>query len=273
MSYKNDSELVIANRFSSASSAAKAQMWETYDRLRDLTVSGSGTGTGFETAGSWLYNAASLLAPSAFATVFGASETMNVSGTSYYSKSNTGTAYGVDSLYNYSGFPSGAASISSVYGLATGGASSVLGGWGSGLSGTATGYASSVGGLADITSAAAYGIGTGSGLGRIASNSVMPVASCISGFGGILTAISPYLGVYGAGTTILGNLMQGTSSAALAAYQNISGNITTNADTILSTKVRNIETVCKMLDTQGDIVKKMLKESMDSDKNAIQNLT
>ena len=100
----------------------------------------------------------------------------------------------------------------------------------------------------------------------------MPVASCISGFGGILTAISPYLGVYGAGTTVLGNLMQGTSSAALAAYQNITGNITANADTILSTKVRNIETVCKMLDTQGDIVKKMLKESIESNKNALQNL-
>ncbi|MBR1460955.1 hypothetical protein IJ596_04915, partial [bacterium] len=61
-------------------------------------------------------------------------------------------------------------------------------------------------------------------------------------------------------------------SAALAAYQNISGNITANADTILSTKVRNIETVCKMLDTQGDIVKKMLKESIESNKNALQNL-
>lgn len=276
MSYKNDSELVIANRFGDASSAAKAQLWETYDRLRDLTVSGSGTGTGFESAGNFLYNMASLLAPSAFATVFGASETMNIPGTAYYSKTNTGTAYGVDSLYNYSGFPNGAASINSVYGLATGGAANILGGWGSSLgrptSGVATGYASNVAGLTDIASVAAYGIGSGSGLGRIASNAVMPVASCISGFGGILTAISPYLGVYGAGTTVLGNLMQGTSSAALAAYQNITGNITANADTILSTKVRNIETVCKMLDTQGDIVKKMLKESIESNKNALQNL-
>ncbi len=270
MSYKNDSNLVIANRFSDASSAAKAQMWETYDRLRDLTVSGSGTGTGFESAGGLLYNIASLLAPSSFATVFGGSETMNIAGTSYYSKTNTGTSYGVDSLYNYSGFPSGAASINSIYGLATGGASSILNGWGS--DGCATGYASSVSGLADITSAAAYGIGTGSGLGKIASNIVMPFASCISGFGGILTAVSPYLGVYGAGTTVLGNLMQGTSSAALAAYQNISGNITNNADVILSTKVRNIETVCKMLDTQGDVAKKMLKEGIDSDSKAIQNL-
>lgn len=78
--------MVIANRFGDASGAAKAQLWETYDRLRDLTVSGSGTGTGFESAGGLLYNLASLLAPSSFATVFGGSETMNISGTSYYSK-------------------------------------------------------------------------------------------------------------------------------------------------------------------------------------------
>ena len=271
MSYKNDSNLVIANRFGDASSAAKAQLWETYDRLRDLTVSGSGTGTGFESAGGLLYNLASLLAPSSFATVFGGSETMNISGTSYYSKTNTNSAYGTDSLYNYSGFPSGAASIGSIYVLATGGASSILNGWGTNNV-NITGGASSIGGLADITSAAAYGIGTGSGLGKIASNVVMPFASCISGFGGILTAVSPYLGIYGAGTTVLGNLMQGTSSAALAAYQNISGNITNNADVILSTKVRNIETVCKMLDTQGDVAKKMLKEGIDSDSKAIQNL-
>ncbi len=270
MSYKNDSNLVIANRFGDASSAAKAQMWETYDRLRDLTVSGSGTGTGFEAAGNLLYNMASLLAPSSFATVFGGSETMNISGTSYYNKTNGGTSFGVDSLYNYSGFPSGAASINSIYGLATGGAASVLGGWGT--SGTPTGFASAAGGLVDVSSAAAYGIGTASGMGKISSNIVMPFASTISGFGGILTAISPYLGVYGAGTTVLGNLMQGTSSAALAAYQNITGNITANADVILSTKVRNIETVCKMLDTQGDVAKKMLKEGIDSDSKAIQNL-
>lgn len=275
MSYKYDSELVIANRLSTASGDAKAVLWETYDRLRDLTVSGSGTGSGFESAGNLLYNMASLLGPSSFATVFGASETMNVPGTSYHSKSNTGSAYGVDSLYNFSGFPNGAASISSVYGLATGGAAGILSGIGSrgySTSGVATGYASNVASIGDIASAAAYGLGTSSGLGRISSNIVMPFASCISGFGGILTAISPYLGVYGAGTTVLGNLMQGTTSAALAAYQNITGNITTNADVILSTKVRNIETVCKMLDTQGDIVKKMLKESMESSKNALQNL-
>ena len=272
MSYKNDSNLVIANRFSDASSAAKAQMWETYDRLRDLTVSGSGTGSGFESAGNLLYNMASLLAPSSFATVFGGSETMNISGTSYYNKTNAGSAFGLNSLYNYSGFPSGAASINSIYGLATGGAASVLNGWGTSMAGAPTGFASSAAGIVDVSSAAAYGIGTATGMGRISSNIVMPFASAISGFGGILTAISPYLGVYGAGTTVLGNLMQGTTSAALAAYQNITGNITANADVILSTKVRNIETVCKMLDTQGDVAKKMLKEGIESDSKAIQNL-
>jgi len=97
MAYKNDSYLVIANKFGSASSEAKAQLWETYDKLRDLTVSGSGQGTGFEQAGGFLYNLASLLSPSAFATVFGASEAMNIPGTSYASKFNGGSSYGIDS--------------------------------------------------------------------------------------------------------------------------------------------------------------------------------
>ncbi len=272
MSYKNDSNLVIANRFSDASSAAKAQMWETYDRLRDLTVSGSGTGSGFESAGNLLYNMASLLAPSSFATVFGGSETMNISGTSYYNKTNAGSAFGLNSLYNYSGFPSGAASINSIYGLATGGAASVLNGWGTTMAGTPTGFASSAAGIVDVSSAAAYGIGTATGMGRISSNIVMPFASAISGFGGILTAISPYLGVYGAGTTVLGNLMQGTTSAALSAYQSVSANVLSNADTILSQKVANIETVCKMLNTQSDVVRKMLKDDIESTSKEINDL-
>ena len=58
MSYRYDSELVIANRLSTASGDAKAVLWETYDRLRDLTVSGSGTGSGFESAGNLIYNMA-----------------------------------------------------------------------------------------------------------------------------------------------------------------------------------------------------------------------
>ncbi len=93
MSYKNDSYLVIANKFGSASGEAKAQLFETYDKLRDLTVSGSGMGTGFEATGGFLYRIASLLAPSSFATVFGASESMNVPGTSYASQLSGSSAY------------------------------------------------------------------------------------------------------------------------------------------------------------------------------------
>lgn len=275
MAYKNDSYLVIANKFGSASGDAKAMLFETYDKLRDLTVSGSGSGTGFEMAGSFLYRIASLMAPSAFANVFGASESMNIPGTAYNSSLPGGSAYGINSLYNYSGFPNGAAPISWGLGGYTTGGASAISGWGTSsnsLSGTATGYASSVGGIADIASAAAYGLGASNGYGWLGKNIVLPVAGMISGWGGIMQAAAPYLGQYGLPAIVMGNLMQGTSSAALAAYQNVTGNITANADVILSNKVRNIETVCKMLDTQGDVVKKMLKESIDGDSKAIQNL-
>ena len=100
MAYKNDSYLVIANKFGSASGDAKAMLWETYDKLRDLTVSGNGAGTGFGMAGSFLYRIASLMSPSSFANVFGSSETMNIPGTSYNSSLGGGSAYGIDSLYN-----------------------------------------------------------------------------------------------------------------------------------------------------------------------------
>jgi len=270
MSYKYDSYLVIANKFGSAGSDAKAQLFETYDKLRDLTVSGGGQGTGFEAAGGFLYNLASLLAPSSFATVFGASESMSIPGTSYFSNMTSGSSYGLNSLYNYSGFPGGAAPISwGLSGYSTGGAAGLTG-WGS-SQGTATGFASNLGGLADVASAAAYGAGGVSGFG-IGKNLVLPLASCISGWGGIMQAAAPYLGEFGLPAIVMANLMQGTSSAALAAYQNVTGNITANADAILSNKVRNIETVCKMLDTQGDVVKKMLKESIESDSKAVQNL-
>jgi len=269
MSYKNDSYLVIANKFSSAGSTAKAQLWETYDKLRDITVSGTGNGTGWEGTGGFLYNLATLFSPSNFATTFGSSEIMNVAGTSYYSPNSGGSAFGVDSLYNYSGFPGGAASIWNS-GYYTGGAASING-WGTNngyITGGASGIASSI---ANVASATSYGIGTASGYG-FAKNLVLPAAGLIAGWGGIMQSAAPYLGEYGLPALVIGNLMQGTSSAALGAYQRITGNVTTNADTILTNKVRNIETVCKMLDTQGDVVKKMLKDSIESDSKAVGNI-
>ena len=107
MSYKNDGYLVIANRFGSASSDAKVMLYETYDRLRDLSVSGSyGAGTGFESAGGFLYQLASLFAPSAFMTTLGGTTAMNIPGTSYWNQYNGGTG---STRGSYSSFYKGTA--------------------------------------------------------------------------------------------------------------------------------------------------------------------
>ena len=205
-------------------------------------------------------------------TTMGGTTAMNIPGTSYWSKYTGGTggltgtysSFGVNSLGNYSGFPSGHAAPLSGY--ATGGAAglSTMFGYGSSPSGMPTGFASGIGSIADIASTAAYGIGTANGYGIGASNILMPLAGVVSGWGGIMTAAAPYLGEFGLPAVVMGNLMQGTTSAALSAYQRVSANVLANADTILSQKVTNIETVCKMLDTQSDIVRKMLKDDIES---------
>ena len=275
MSYKNDGYLVIANKFGKASSDAKAELFETYDRLRDLTVSGSALdGGGFGTAGSFLWQIARLISPSAFMPIMGGNTTMNIPGTSYWSPISGGNsildsgsaAFGITDLGNYPGFPSGAAPVAWGFGMdtsysggtVTGGASSLY-------------SASSIGGSVGLN-AAAYGAGVASGFGVPGTSWVLPAAGIVSGFAGVVQAMAPYMGGFGLGATVLGNLLQGTSSAGLAAYQNISGSILSNADTILSNKVRNIETVVKMLDTQGDIVKKMLKDDIEGMSDKIQNL-
>ena len=170
------------------------------------------------------------------------------------------SAFGIGGLGNYTGFPGGAAPVSwgwgSNNGVATGGASGIS--------------SSSVAGMAGLN-AAAYAAGTATGFGW-GTNLILPLAGLVAGWGGILEAAAPYMGEYGLGAMLVGNLLQGTSSAGLSAYQNITGTIQTNADTILSNKVKNIETVVKMLDTQSDVVKKMLKESLEGDSKAIQDL-
>ena len=240
MAYKNDGLLVIANKFGAASADAKCMLYETYDRLRDLTVSGSASsGTGFEACGGFLYQLASLFAPSAFMNTLGGTTSFNIPGTSYWSPYSGGTgtmnagyaSYGLSGLGNYSGFPSGAANVSWGLGSATGGASQIDGlisGLGS-ASGSATGYASSIGSVADVASAAAYGLGTANGYGIGKSGILMPIAGLVSGWGGIMTAAAPYLGQFGLPAIVMGNLMQGTSSAALSAYQSVSSNILSTA--------------------------------------------
>jgi len=261
MSYRYDSYLVISNKFGSASADAKAQLFETYDQLRDITVSSASgsTGAGFESAGGFMYNMASLFAPSSFMPALSGQNSYSVPGTSYYSAGATGSS--AQGLETYSGF---AAPIS---GCATGEAASILNGYG-----TETGGASGIGGIADVASAAAYGAGTASGFSGFGQSLLLKSAGLIAGVGGIAQAAAPYMGEYGLGAIIAGNVMQGTGSAVMAAVESAAGKVTANADTVLTNKVRNIETVCKMLDTQGDVVKKMLKEQIDGDSKAIQNL-
>lgn len=261
MSYRYDSYLVISNKFGAAGADAKAQLFETYDQLRDISVaSASGaTAAGFEGAGGFLYNLATLFAPSSFATSLNPRSTYSIPGTSYYSGGTASSS--ANGLENYSGF------AAPIAGYATGEAASILSGYG-----TETGFASSIGGIADVASAASYATGTASGFSGFGQGFLLQSAGLISGIGGIVQSTAPYLGEYGLGAIVAGNLLQGTGNAFLAAMQRAAGRVTSNADVVLSNKVKNIETVCKMLDTQGDVVKKMLKESMDSDSKAIQNL-
>lgn len=268
MSYKNDSYLVISNKYGGLSGDAKAMLFETYDLLRDITVSGQASdGAGFGTAGSFLWKLASMIAPSSFMSTMGGGTALNIPGTSYWSPNNVTSgntaAFGIGSLSQYSGF--------------TGGASPVVQGFGTPTEiGYMTGGASSLTSVAEVAGSAGinaltYTAGLSSGLG-FGDSFLLPAAGVISGFGGILQAMSPYLDSFGLGTTLVGNLLQGISSAPLAAYQKVSSSILNNADTILQNKVKNIETVCKMLDAQNDVVKKMLKDDMEGMKQNIQNI-
>lgn len=267
MSYKNDSYLVISNKYGGLSSDASAMLFETYDLLRDLTVSGSASdGAGFGTAGSFLWKLASMIAPSSFMSTMGGGTSINIPGTSYWTSSNmtsgTNAAFGIGSLSQYSGF--------------TGGASPVVQGFGTTSDGTCTGGASSLTSVAEVAGSTAlnaltYTGGLASGFG-FGDSFLLPAASCLAGFGGILQSMSPYLGSFGLGTTLIGNLLQGCSSAPLAAYQKVSSSILNNADVVLENKVKNIETVVKMLDAQNDVVKKMLKDEVDGMKDKASNL-
>ena len=110
MSYKNDSYLVIANKFGSASSDAKAELFRLYDQIRDISVNGSTySGSGFEGVANWLINASRLIAPSAYAPLYGYS--VNVPGTSYSTAASGGnavysggtSAFGLSNLSSFKG--------------------------------------------------------------------------------------------------------------------------------------------------------------------------
>lgn len=268
MSYKNDSMLVIMNKYNSAKSDISAEFFETYDKIRDLTVSGSSTGgSGAGLLGTWLTNVARYIAPTSFMSVLG-NQSINIPGTSYYSSPSTGNSVGsFGNLGNMKGFPSGfAAGIGSDGGYAT----STYG-----IGGQATGYASPL----DVASAvstpvdfAGAAMGTGSGYTGFGSNWVLPAAGVISGIGGIMQAVAPYAGPFGIAANVFGNLTQGYGGSLLAAYQSSTQNVLNNADTILTNKVQNLEAISKMLGAQSDVIKKMLKDEIEANGKIAQDL-
>lgn len=311
MSYKNDSFLVILDKYSTASSAAKADLFETYDRIRDLTASGNamgggGTGKFFGV----LTNLAKMFGSSAFNPTMG-NESMTVPGTSYYSPISGGTgivpggqaAFGLSPFGQIPGFPTGAAAnIGPLSGVFAGGAAGLntslntsptvwlsnpsqapsfarLGiedtsrfpvGMAQGMMGGGylAGGASPLGSLATAGSLGA-GAAAGAGMGR---NWVMPAAGIVSGIGGLLTTLGPFFGPFGLAAAAGGALMNGAAGAVLSSYQSVSNRILVNADTILSNRVKNLETTIKQLDAQNDIVKKLMKEYIDGEKKALDNL-
>lgn len=271
MSYKNDSLLVIKNKYGSTQSDVKAMMFETYDKLRDLTVNGSSMGgTGFGTFSSWLNNIARFVAPASFMPVLG-NQSFNIPGTSNFS-SATGAnsavpggkaAVGFGGLGNMPGFPSGYAS-----GIGMDSPSAF------GIGGTPTGFAAAdvaaqVSGPLDFSGAS---MGMASGFTGIGSNWVLPAAGIISGLGGLAQAIAPYSGSMGVAANVFGNVAQGYGGSILAAYETATQRIVNNADTILTNKVTNLEAVSKMLGAQSDVIKKMLKDEMEAASKIAQDL-
>jgi hypothetical protein len=323
MSYKNDSFLVTMVAYDKAGDAAKAELFETYDRLRDLTASGPVMGgSGMGKFSSLIMNIARMMGSSSFLPTFG-SEAITIPGTSYYAPITGGTGttpggqagFGLAPFSQTTGFPSGgaapvdgssigplsafssmgigsarnallgfsglgssgypgAASLGSALdGFFAGGASPVDGsavgalntGFGNGwIAGGATGIggAATAGGLAAGTAA-------GAGFGR---NWVMPAAGIVSGIGGMLTTLGPFLGPFGIAAAAGGAVANGMAGAVLSSFQHVSNRILVNADTTLSAKIKNLETTVKQLDAQGEVLRKLLKDSVDGDKKALDNI-
>jgi hypothetical protein len=293
MAYKNDSELVIMNRYGAAADDAKAEMFETYDRIRDLMASGPTLGgSGLGKFSSALVQVAKLFGGSPFIPTLG-SEAVNIPGTSYFSPISGGTgqvpagqaAFGLAPFSMSAGFPSGgAAGLTPVSWLSSLGSglknipvgighlfpagNTYIGGLGDGLaSGTVTGGAAS----AALAAGGSIAAGTGAGLG-FGRNWVMPAAGIVSGIGGLLTTLGPFFGPFGLAAAASGTVLNGVSGAILSSYQTINQRILNNADTVLSAKVKNLESVVKMLEAQQDVVKKLMKDSIDGDKKLLDNI-
>ena len=253
------------NKYYAAKGDITAEFFETYDKIRDLTVSGPNLGGGGAgTFGSWLTNAARYIAPAAFQPILG-NGSINIPGTSYYSPAANKNAVGsFGNLGNMTGLPSGFAS-----GIGTDGGSTF------GIGGQSTGFASPFSVASAVSTPldfAGAAMGTGSGYTGFGSNWVLPAAGVISGVGGIMQAVAPYAGPFGIAANVFGNLTQGYGGSILAAYQSATQNVLNNADTILTNKVQNLEAVSKMIGAQTDVIKKMMKDKIEADTKIAQDL-
>jgi hypothetical protein len=304
--------------YDKAGDAAKAELFETYDRLRDLTVSGPALGgSGVGKFGSLLMNVARMIGGAPFLPTFG-NESINIPGTSYYAPITGGTgivpggqaAFGLAPFAQITGFPGGGAapidnssvgplSMFSSLGSGSLGANqlgfsglgspgfpsgSLIGGMGGFLAGGASPVdGSAAGALANgMIAGGANGIGTAATMGGLAAGSaagagfgrdwVMPAAGIVSGIGGLLTTLGPFFGPFGIAAAAGGAVLNGLSGAVLSSFQHISNRLLVNADTILTNKIKNLETTVKQLDAQGEVLRKLLKESIDGDRKALDNI-
>jgi hypothetical protein len=290
MSYKNDSELVILNRYDKINSDTKALLFETYDRIRDLTISGPTIGgSGLGKFSSFLINAARMLGSSAFQPILG-NESINIPGTSYYAPITGGTgqtaggqaAFGLAPFAQTSGFVGGGAApiqptTAPWWGrLGFGRKTShpidllptTLPASLPGIGGRIAGGAAGVAGIA-AAGGAVTGATAGAGFGR---NWVMPAAGIMSGIGGLLTTLGPYFGPFGLAGAAAGSILNGLSGAVLGSFQRVGQQVLVNADSILNAKVRNLEANSRMLDAQIEVVKKMVRDGLEGDKKLLEDL-
>lgn len=290
MSYKNDHLLTISNRYGKANSDAKAELFETYDKLRDLTISGPGIGgaSAYGNIGRFLIGLAKLIGPSDYMPLLGTSQ-MNIPGTSYSSPISGGyatipgmqSAFGMSGLGTYTGIPTGNAANLGNYALGIGtlGASTLMSLASTfAIGGTPTGgaapasYTASIPGGNTYVPAAGVLSGFGSAGSKPFGDVTIPVASVVGGIGGLMSHMAPYFGPSGLVAALAGNLLSGYSGATISAYNYVTSRVLVNADAILTNKVKNIETTVKQLDAQNDIIKKMLKNSIEGDGKAANDL-
>jgi hypothetical protein len=288
MSYKQDSELVILNRLDKYEGIAKTEYFETLDRLRDLTVSGASIGgSGLGSFGSTLIKLAQVFSPSTFLPIIG-NPSINIPGTSYYTPISPGTgiipggtaSFGVGPFSQYTGLPvSGSAAGFDPYSiLATTGMGSLasqgfsLGGQAAGINGLDPNQWAVGGQALPLLPLVGAGLGlvSAAGFGR---SSILPAAGLISGLGGIFSSLAPFFKP-GSILPIISSagVANGTAGAIASSYDAVASRILANADVTLSNKIKNLETVLKQFDAQKEVVKKLLKDSLEGAKKSIQDL-